>query len=82
MQNASYMRVKNVTLGYSISKNVLKRMKIEKIRVYFSAENIFEVSHMKVKLDPEVGLADVSEQRAGTIYPFQRTYSFGLNFNF
>lgn len=82
MQDASYMRVKNVTIGYSISKNVLKRMKIDKVRVYFSAENIFEISHMKVKLDPEVGLASEPEQRAGTIYPFQRTYSFGLNFNF
>lgn len=82
MQDASYLRVKNVTLGYSISKNLLKRIKVDKIRVYFSAENIFELSHMKVKLDPEVGLADEPQQRAGTIYPFQRTYSFGLNFNF
>jgi len=37
---------------------------------------------MKVKLDPEVGLATERDQRAGTIYPFQRTYSFGLNLNF
>ncbi len=82
LQNASYMRVKNVTLGYSLPRGLLSRWKVERLRFFFSAENIFEISHMKVKLDPEVGLADEPAQRAGTIYPFQRTYSFGLNFNF
>jgi len=41
-----------------------------------------KLSQGKVKLDPEVGLAQERDQRAGTIYPFQRTYSVGLNLNF
>lgn len=82
LQDASYLRVKNITLGYSVSRDFLKRINIEKVRMYVSAENIFEVSHMKIRLDPEVGLASERDQRAGTIYPFQRTYSVGLNFNF
>jgi len=68
------MRVKNITLGYTLPKSWLKRAKIENVHFYVSGENLFEHSNLKVKLDPE-GLG-------GSIYPFQRTYSFGLNFNF
>lgn len=49
-------------------------MKMDKLRVYFSAENLFDVSHIKARLDPE-GLD-------GKVYPFQKTYSLGLNLNF
>jgi len=74
MQNASYMRVKNITLGYTFPKNWLTRTGLGNVHFYVSGENLFEVSHIKVKLDPE-GLA-------GDIYPFQRTYSFGMNIGF
>ncbi len=79
LQNGAYMRVKNVTLGYTLPQSVLKRLKLDKVRFYFSAENIFEISHIKVKLDPE-SLGDGNRPQAA--YPFQRTYSFGLNLNF
>ncbi len=79
MQNAAYMRVKNITVGYTLPASLLKRAGLEKLRFYFSAENIFEISHIKVKLDPEsLG----SGNRPQAAYPFQRTYSFGLNLNF
>lgn len=79
MQNAAYMRVKNITVGYTLPTALLKRIKLEKLRLYFSAENIFEISHIKVKLDPEsLG----NGNRAQAAYPFQRTFSFGLNLNF
>ncbi|WP_316843830.1 TonB-dependent receptor [Pedobacter psychrodurus] len=71
MQDASYLRVKNITLGYSLPKNLLKKIRLSNVHFYVSGENLFEISHLKVKLDPE-GLN-------GNIYPFQRTYSFGLN---
>jgi TonB-linked SusC/RagA family outer membrane protein len=74
MQDASYVRVKNVTIGYSLPIKETSKVHFNKIRFYFSAENIFEISHLKVKLDPEtLGQA---------AYPFQRTYSFGMNLNF
>lgn len=79
MQNGAYMRVKNVTVGYALPESVLQRLKLSKVRFYFSAENIFEISHLKVKLDPE-SLGDGNRPQAA--YPFQRTYSFGLNLNF
>lgn len=74
MQNASYLRVKNITLGYTLPQHWIKRTGLKNVHFYVSGENLFEVSHIKVKLDPE-GLE-------GRIYPFQRTYSFGMNVSF
>ncbi|HMR84984.1 MAG TPA: SusC/RagA family TonB-linked outer membrane protein, partial [Niabella sp.] len=79
LQNGAYMRVKNVTLGYSLPQALLQKINLSKVRFYFSAENIFEISHIKVKLDPE-SLGDGNRPQAA--YPFQRTFSFGLNLNF
>jgi TonB-linked SusC/RagA family outer membrane protein len=78
MQNGAYMRVKNLTLGYTLPESVLQRIKLRKVRFFFSAENVFEISHIKVKLDPEsIGTGN----KAQAAYPFQRTYTFGLNVN-
>lgn len=74
LQDASYLRLKNLTVGYTLPKSLTSKIKMDKLRVYFSAENIFDVSHIKARLDPE-GLD-------GKIYPFQKTFSFGLNLNF
>jgi TonB-linked SusC/RagA family outer membrane protein len=74
LQNAAYLRVKNLSLGYTLPKSVLKKLKLQNVHFYVSGENLFEYSKLKVKLDPE-GLQ-------GNIYPFQRTYSFGMNLNF
>ncbi|MEA5258372.1 TonB-dependent receptor [Arcicella aquatica] len=79
MQNAAYMRVKNITLGYTLPASLLKKAKIDKVRLFVSTENIFEITYTKVKLDPEtLG----SGSSANAVYPFQRTYAFGLNLNF
>jgi len=74
MQNASYMRVKNLTLGYTLPKSWLSKVHLTNVHFYVSGENLFEVSHLKVKLDPEA--------LGRNLYPLQRTYSFGLNVGF
>lgn len=74
LQNASYFRLKNLTVGYTLPKTTTDKMKLARLRVYFSAENVFTVDHLKADLDPE-GLG-------GSVYPFQKTYSAGLNLNF
>ncbi len=76
LQNASYLRCKNVTIGYALPQSLLKKTRISRLRFYASAENLFEFTHSKVRLDPE------SLGKRGDIYPFQRTYSFGMNLNF
>lgn len=74
LQDASYLRVKNLTFGYSIPSTVVQKIGLGRVFVYFSGENLFEKTNLKVSLDPE-GLN-------GQIYPFQRTYSFGMNVSF
>lgn len=74
LQNAAYMRVKNITFGYSLPKHTLEKAGLGKVYFYFSGENLFEKSYLKVPLDPE-GFS-------GNLYPFQRTYSFGMNLTF
>jgi hypothetical protein len=75
LQDASYLRFKNLTLGYTLPQHLIQKLGMGRVRIYFSAENIFTVSQMKVSMDPE-GL------NGSGAYPFQKTYSFGINLNF
>ncbi len=72
VQDASYIRLKNLQLGYSIP---LKKWNIEKCRVYISGQDLWEHSNMLKVFDPEVG----NQPSAGNTYPFFRTWSIGLN---
>lgn len=74
LQNAAYLRLKNVTVGYTLPSSLTKKAHIERLRIYFGAENIFTKTSLKARIDPE-GLG-------GSVYPFQQTYSGGLNLNF
>lgn len=75
--NLAYLRLKNVTLGYSFSPELLKRMHLQKLRVYVSAQNLADIiSHVGVPLDPEITTGE--SDFIGRTFPFQRSYSFGL----
>ena len=77
IQDASYCRLKNLTVGYNFPKSWTNFLHISKAGIYFSAENLFEISNIKGAYDPE------SAGSSGSmIYPFQRSYSFGLNVTF
>ncbi|PZX56771.1 SusC/RagA family TonB-linked outer membrane protein [Algoriphagus chordae] len=80
LQNAAYVRLKNLTVGYSLSPKMLENSRIQKVRFYFTGENLWEVSKLKAKLDPEVIGSGGSSNT--TAYPFQRTMSIGMNFTF
>ena len=71
MQNAAYLRLKNLTFGYSIPKRLLRKVNLENVRIYFSGENLFEATPLCENFDPE--------QLDQTTHPLQRTYSIGLN---
>ena len=85
--NMAYLRCKNITVGYTLPDKVLKKICLQKIRVYFSAENLFEFDHMNgMPLDPETtdyksGYGSGSWS-FGRSYPFSRTLSFGLQATF
>lgn len=73
MQNASYLKMRNMQLGYTLPKQVLGRSGISNLRVYFSADNLFTISGFD-NLDPEVPY--------GSYYPLTKNYSFGINVSF
>ena len=80
--NMAYLRCKNLTVGYTLPDVVMKKIALQSIRVYFSAENLFEFDHMKVPIDPEStqyksGFGD-SRWSFGRSYPYMRTLSFGV----
>ncbi|MDR0700362.1 MAG: TonB-dependent receptor [Tannerella sp.] len=82
MQDASYLRMKNLTLGYTIPESMLKKLYISSLRFYFSAENLFTISHLDkdIDLDPEI-INKYNGFNSGT-YPMQRSCSIGANLTF
>jgi TonB-linked SusC/RagA family outer membrane protein len=80
LQDASYVRLKNLTFGYTLPASLTDKWKIDRLRVYFSGENLFTVNHIHVDaIDPE-GVGGNSYD--GFVYPFQKVYSIGLTLNF
>lgn len=73
LQNAAYIRLKNLQVGYTLNPEWTRKVKIEKLRVYFSGENMFEFSKMFRYFDPELNKV------AGYMYPIMRNYSLGVN---
>lgn len=77
LQNSRYMRLKSLIVGYTLPQQWTRKVKLEKVRVYFSGNDLWEMTSIKDGFDPEMG--EVS-QLSG--YPFYRTWSFGVNIGF
>lgn len=76
MQDASYMRLKNVQLSYTIPKRILKKLDVQ---VYYSGENLVLFTSLNENFDPEtLGGA----WGGGKLYPLNKVHSFGLNIGF
>ncbi|PXV69119.1 TonB-linked SusC/RagA family outer membrane protein [Dysgonomonas alginatilytica] len=77
LQDGSYIRLKNFTVGYDLPASWINKVKLSKAQIYFSGENMWEHSKVKGPYDPE------SAAKNGTMaYPFQRTYSIGIDLTF
>lgn len=79
IENGSYLRAKNMVLGYTFNPNMLNKLGIKKLRVYVSAANVFTITSY-TGVDPELpasGPTDVGVDE-GT-YPNSRTYLLGVN---
>lgn len=93
LQNAAYLRLKNLTIDYTIPGKLTKKAGIEKARVFFSGENLLTFSpifkHTSM-FDPEVigkGDTDFGNQTSttqgdGYSYPMLKTFTFGINLTF
>ena len=75
VRNASYLRVKNVQLGYTLPKSVLNGTFISSVRFYLSAENPLTFHGYPTGWDPEIN-------SGGQFYPVLSTYTFGVNLKF
>lgn len=76
MEDASYMRLKNIQLGYTFPEKWMKKARIDKLRIYLSADNLFTVSKYFYAYDPETPVSK------GGYYPQVKTFVIGLNLNF
>lgn len=79
LQNAAYMRLKNLQLGYTFPKVWVNKLMLQNLRIFVSGENLLTITSLSDTMDPET--AGIGRQ-GGTVYPLSRTYSFGLSVNF
>jgi TonB-linked SusC/RagA family outer membrane protein len=94
LQDASYLRLKNITLGYTLPFPLTKKVKIEKCRFYVSGENLLTFTNLNPNFDPEVLIPNESGQGSvsssststnglmGKAYPLTKRISFGMNITF
>lgn len=77
LQNSRYIRLKSLVVGYTLPAQWTQKVKIEKLRFYFSGNDLWEKTSIRDGFDPEMG--EVSQN---SNYPFYRTWSFGVNVTF
>ncbi len=96
LQNVRYLRFKNLTVGYTLPEKWTKAVKIDKVRLYFSGENLAYWSPIKKYtkfLDPEsayrrdtnkttTGMYKNSDNKDAVAYPWQKTLMFGIDITF
>lgn len=94
VEDGSYLRLQTLTLGYTLPKNILNKLKIENLRLYGTASNLFTITGYS-GIDPEVNASPVGQAGfTGNLrvfptpnmdfgsYPRARTFTFGLNITF
>lgn len=73
IQDASYVRMKNLQIGYTMPKSLVNAVGIQNVRFYYSVENLFTLHNMRLNVDPEI-----PSERASN-FPLTRTHAFGVN---
>ncbi len=74
MRNGSFLRLKSVEAGYNVPNDLISKFKLQDLRIYFTATNLFVLSKFKL-WDPEMG-------SSGLGYPIQSVYSMGIKLAF
>lgn len=84
VEDGSYIRIQNVTFGYSFPSDLTSKLKISKIRLYSGIQNLYTFTKY-TGYDPEVGSLNQNVRLSGIDngrYPSPRTFTFGLNVEF
>lgn len=94
LQNGAFIRLKDVTVSYSLPKTLINRIGLQQLKVYVSGQNLWEATGLYKYMDPDVVgsrkstaksdavVGDLATGDGGRVYPFTRSYSFGINATF
>lgn len=74
LSDGAYLRIQNITLGYTLPNVVLKKLNISKLRIFVAANNLITFDNLPTGLDPD--------QSTNGVYPIMRSFSVGLNLTF
>jgi hypothetical protein len=74
MRNGAFLRVKQIQFGYSLPRHTIKKIGMNKFRVYFTGSNLFTFSAFK--------LWDVEMGGDGLKYPIQKSFTIGIDAGF
>lgn len=84
IEDGSYVKLKNITVGYTFPSSVINKITASKLRLYVSAQNLFTVTKYS-GLDPEIGMQNGNATQNGVdngTYPSSRYFTVGLNLIF
>ncbi len=82
IKDGNFLRCANIQLGYTLPTSLIQKVKLERARIYISAENLFTMSNYEYG-DPEIGNSHVMETGFDKgRYPYPRTFSAGLQIQF
>lgn len=76
LENAAYLRLKNVQAGYTLPAKLTEKLRISRLRAFISADNLLTKTNFYYAYDPETPVS------SGGYYPQVKTFIFGLNVNF
>jgi hypothetical protein len=85
VENAAYIRLKSIQLGYTVPVALSQQIRIQKARFYISGENLLTFTSLWKSIEPEAGIAgdaNYGASRNGSIYPLTRSYAIGVNITF
>ncbi|MDF9798732.1 TonB-linked SusC/RagA family outer membrane protein [Catalinimonas alkaloidigena] len=90
LQSVAYLRLKNLSIGYTLPRQWVEGINLENVRFYFSGENLVTFSKLTDYVDPEAASADVDfsetsqadDRGTAQTYPFSKTFSVGVTVNF
>ena len=75
--DGSYLRIRNITIGYNIPKTILNKFKVDSLRVYVAVENLYNFNNYPNGINTEL-----INKGGGASYPLMRSFSSGLNLTF
>jgi len=84
IEDGSYIRLKNITLGYNLPKSLATKIWAKQLRVFVSAQNLLTLTSYS-GLDPEANFYDQNNLQPGIdygVYPNSKTYQVGVNVTF